>query len=57
MRFVSAQSVRAVRIARLAIATAAVMTVSSCAPVERNTAEVARVTFDTVGIQPVAVPE
>ena len=45
----------AVRFAWLGIATAAAT--SSCVPVERNTAEVARVRFDTVGIQPVAVPE
>lgn len=48
MRFI------AVRIAWLGIATAAV---AACAPVERNTVEVARVQFDTVGIEPVAAPE
>jgi hypothetical protein len=51
MRFI------AVRFAWLGIATAAAAAASSCAPVERNTSEVARVKFDTVGLQPVAVPE
>jgi hypothetical protein len=49
MRFI------AVRIAWLGVATAAAA--SACAPVERNTIEVARVRVDTVGIEPVAVPE
>jgi hypothetical protein len=53
MRFSSVQFPWAVRIAWLGVAMAA----SSCVPVERNTTEVARVTFDTVGIQPVAIPE
>src|SRR4051812_44635286 len=43
-----------VRIAGIGIAMAAM---ASCMPVERNTVQVARVTFDTVDMQPVAIPE
>jgi hypothetical protein len=50
MRFIT------VRIAWLGVAAAAAMAASACVPVERDTVEVARVKFDTVGIQPVAVP-
>jgi hypothetical protein len=49
MRFIT------IRIAWLGIAAAAAA--SACAPVERNTVEVARVQVDTIGIQPVAVAE
>src|SRR3954454_19521576 len=47
--------VSAVRIAGIGVAITAAA--SSCVPVERNTVEVARVKFDTVGPQPVAVPQ
>jgi hypothetical protein len=51
MRFI------AVRIAWVGVVTTAAAMASACAPVERNTVEVARVQVDTVGITPVAVPE
>src|SRR4051794_5584583 len=51
MRFVT------VRTAWLGIAMAAVAAASACVPVERNTVAVARVQVDTIGIQPVAIPE
>jgi hypothetical protein len=50
MRFI------AVRIASLGAALA-VTAVSACVPVERGTVEVARVKLDSVGIEPVAIPE
>ncbi|MGD9617394.1 MAG: hypothetical protein AB7H90_19790 [Alphaproteobacteria bacterium] len=46
----------AVRLAWLGVAMTAAA-VSACAPVERNTVEVGRVYVDTVGIEPVAIPE
>jgi hypothetical protein len=56
MRFITIRIAWAARIAWLGAAAAACVAASACVPVERDTVEVARVKFDTVGIQPVAVP-
>jgi hypothetical protein len=55
MRFITVRIGWALRITGLGVTMAAAA--SSCVPVERNTVEVARVKFDTVGIQPVALPQ
>jgi hypothetical protein len=54
---IGAMRLVAVRIAWLGVATAATMVASACAPVEPGSIVVARVQVDTIGMQPVIVPE
>ena len=57
MRLITVRIASAARISWLGAAMLATVAVVACVPVERGTVEVARVQFDTVGIQPVAMPE
>jgi hypothetical protein len=57
MRSTTVRLAAAIRVFGLGAAIVATAATVACVPVERGTAEVARVRFDTAGMQPVAVPE